>query len=319
MSKTPTAPKTLQEAIRYFTDPDTCLAFMVEIRWPDGVACPTCGHKDIRFLATRRLWECKAKHPKRQFSAKVGTIFEDSALGLDKWFAAIWLIANAKNGISSYEIGRSLGVTQKTGWFMLHRIRTAMKAGTFEKLSGRVEADETFIGPNPRMMHGRRRASVGANRADGGGWGPKLSKAIIVGLLDRKAGRVYAEVVPNVQAASLAPIIRENVAPGSEMITDALRSYHAIRDQYVHSVIDKTTAYVKGHVHTNGLENFWSLLKRTIKGTYVNVEPFHLGRYVDEQVYRYNQRKHPLGDGGRFVNVLRSVMGRRLTYAALTT
>ncbi len=317
MKTSPAAPKTLQEAIRYFTDPDTCLTFMVEIRWPDGVKCPGCGSADVRFLATRRLWECKTKHPKRQFSAKVGTIFEDSALGLDKWFAAIWLIANAKNGISSYEIGRALGVTQKTGWFMLHRIRTAMKAGTFEKLSGRVEADETFIGPDPRMMHASKREARGIGRADGAGYGPKLSKAIIAGLLDRKAGRIHAEVVPNVQAASLDPIIREHVAPGSEMITDALRSYHSVRDQYIHSVIDKTTAYVKGHVHTNGLENFWSLLKRMVRGTYVNVEPYHLGRYVDEEVFRFNMRK--MNDGGRFVHVLRSVMGRRLTYATLTT
>src|SRR3989442_7929893 len=147
MDKSPAAPKTLQEAIRYFTDPDTCLAFMVEIQWPNGVTCPTCGAKDVAFIPTRRLWECKAKHAKRQFSSKVGTIFEDSPLGLDKRFAAIWLIANAKNGISSYETGRALGVTQKTGWFMLHRIRVAMKTGTFQKLSGRVEADETFIGP----------------------------------------------------------------------------------------------------------------------------------------------------------------------------
>jgi transposase-like protein len=318
MSKTPAAPKTLQEAIRYFTDPDTCLAFMVEIRWPDGVSCPTCASKEVRFLATRHLWECKAKHPKRQFSAKVGTIFEDSALGLDKWFAAIWLIANAKNGISSYEIGRSLGVTQKTAWFMLHRIRLAMKTGTFRKLSGQVEADETFIGPNPRMMHAKRREALGAGR-DRSGYGANLSKAIIAGLLDRRLGQVHAEVVPDVQAATLGPIIRDNVAEGSEMITDALRSYWSVRDRYVHSVIDKTTAYVKGHVHTNGLENFWSLLKRMLRGTYVNVEAFHLGRYVDEQVFRYNQRKHERGDGGRFVNVLRSVMGRRLTYAALTT
>jgi hypothetical protein len=129
MDKTPNAPKTLQEAIRYFQDPDTCLAFMVEIRWPNGVSCPSCGATDPRFIATRRLWECKAKHPKRQFSAKVGTIFEDSPLGLDKWFAAIWLIANAKNGISSYEVHRALGVTQKTGWFMLHRVLREGRGG----------------------------------------------------------------------------------------------------------------------------------------------------------------------------------------------
>src|SRR5918999_1425688 len=139
MEESSKAPRTLQEAIQHFSDPDACLAFMVEIRWPNGVACPTCVSPHVRFISTRRLWECKAKHPKRQFSAKVGTIFEDSPIGLDKWLAAIWLIANAKNGISSYEIGRSLGVTQKTAWFMLHRVRKAMQNGSFAKLSGHVE------------------------------------------------------------------------------------------------------------------------------------------------------------------------------------
>jgi transposase-like protein len=234
MSKTPVTPKTLQEAIRYFTDPDTCLAFMVEIRWPNGVICPTCQSQEVRFIPTRRLWECKAKHPKRQFSAKVGTIFEDSALGLDKWFAAIWLIANAKNGISSYEIGRSLGVTQKTGWFMLHRIRLAMKTGTFRKLPGQVEADETFIGPNPRNMHFARRERLNVSRSPEQRY---MSKAIVAGLLERKRGRVHAEVVPDTTAASLMPPIRKRVAPGSEVITDMNQSYRYPGAEYVHSVI----------------------------------------------------------------------------------
>jgi transposase-like protein len=314
MDKTPAAPKTLQDAIRYFKDPDTCLAFMVEIRWPNGVSCPTCGATDARFIATRRLWECKARHPKRQFSAKVGTIFEDSPLGLDKWFAAIWLIANAKNGISSYEVHRALGVTQKTAWFMLHRIRVAMKTGTFVKMAGQVEADETFIGPDPMKMHGKRRERLAGTKREDQKY---ISKAVVAGVRDRKAGKVHAQVVPNVQAASLIPIIDERVQPGSEMITDMLRSYWQVRDTFIHSVIDKTKAYVKGHVHINGLENFWSLLKRTLRGTYVAVETPHLGAYVDEQVFRFNERG--LKDDGRFVQVLRSVMGRRLTYAALTT
>jgi len=320
MDKSPAAPKTLQEAIRYFTDPDTCLAFMVEIRWPNGVTCPTCGAADVRFIPTRRLWECKAKHAKRQFSSKVGTIFEDSPLGLDKWFAAIWLIANAKNGISSYEIGRALGVTQKTGWFMLHRIRVAMKTGTFIKLSGKVEADETFIGPNPKNMHAHKRERATGSRREDQRY---VSKAIVAGVLERNTrkghSRVHAEVVPTTRADHLIPVIQKRVEPGSEMITDMNRSYWQVRDAYIHSVIDKTVSYVKGHIHTNGLENFWSLLKRALKGTYVNVESFHLGAYVDEQVFRFNERSVAHGDGGRFVKVMQSVMGRRLTYATLTT
>jgi transposase-like protein len=309
------SPKTLAEAIRYYSDPDVCLTTMVEARWPNGVICPTCGAANPRFIATRRTWECRTKHPRRQFSAKVGTIFEDSPLPLETWFPAVWLIANAKNGISSHELGRSLGVTQKTAWFMLHRIRMAMKTGTFLKLSGKVEADETFIGPIAGRMHASRRAKMSAGRASGEGYGAKLSKAIVAGLLDRGKGRVHAEVVPSVRAEHLAPIIREHVEPQSEIISDALRSYHSVRDAYIHSVIDKTTAYVKGHVHTNGLENFWSLLKRGLRGTYVTVDAFHLHRYVDEQVFRYNERRD--NDGGRFGKVLRSVAGRRIDYRTL--
>lgn len=320
MDKSPTPPKTLQEAIRYFTDPDTCLAFMVEIRWPDGVSCPTCGSRSVLFIPTRRTWECREKHPRRQFSAKVGTIFEDSPLGLDKWFAAIWLIANAKNGISSYEIGRALAVTQKTGWFMLHRIRVAMKTGTFVKLSGRVEADETYIGGNPKNMHAHKRARLDSRRREDERY---VSKAIVAGVLERNArkghSRVHAEVVPNVRGESLIPIINRRVARQSELITDGHTAYQMARGEYIHSVIDKTVAYVQGHSHTNGLENFWSLLKRALKGTYIAVESFHLNAYVDEQVFRYNERRDPIGDGGRFTKVLQSVMGKRLTYAALTT
>ena len=238
----------------------------------------------------------------------------DRAIGLDKWFAATWLIANAKNGISSYEIGRALGVTQKTGWFMMHRIRLAMRTGTFRKLSGQVEADETFVGGESKYMHFHKREQKRVGK------GPDeryLNKTIVAGLL-RRGGRVRAKVVPDTKAGSLIPFVHRHVAPRSELITDKLMSYRYPGD-YLHSIIDKTKGYVRGHVHTNGLENFWSLLKRTIKGTYISVDPVHLNRYVDEQVYRYNQRKHTQGDGGRFVNVLRSVMGRRLTYAALTT
>lgn len=311
-----TGPKTLAEAIRYYSDPDVCLTTMVEARWPKGVRCPTCGAPKPRFIATRRLWECREQHPRKQFSAKVGTIFEDSPLPLQTWFPAVWLIANAKNGISSHEVGRALGVTQKTAWFMLHRIRLAMKTGTFLKLSGKVEADETFIGPNPRRMHHKkleeRRKAAGI--VDG-----KLSKAIVAGLLERGPkgrSRVHAQVVPNVRMENVVAPIEMHVEPGSEVITDMLRSYWAIRADYIHSVIDHTKMYVKGHVHTNGIENFWSLLKRMIRGTYVDVAPFHLNAYVDEEVFRFNERHD--NDGGRFAKILRSVTDRRITYRRLT-
>jgi len=314
MNKTAALPETLVEAVRYFSDPAVCLNFLAGIRWPHGVTCPECGSRSVTFLANQRRWKCRENHPRRQFSVKVGTIFEDSPIGLDKWLPAVWMIVNDKNGISSYELARALGVTQKTGWFMLHRIRLAMKVGGFQKFSGMVEADETFIGPNPKNMHAHKRERLTGSRTESQRY---ISKAIVAGLLDRGKKRVHAEVVPTVRAIDLAPIIRDRVEPRSEIITDMLRSYWNIRDEYVHSVIDKTTAYVKGHVHTNGLENFWSLLKRALRGTYVSVDAFHLHRYVDE--FRYNERLDPAGDAGRFLTALRAVVGKRLTYRDLTT
>jgi len=155
-------PKTVQETIQFFGDPDSCLQASAARRWPDGLACPTCGRKDARFLANQRKWQCKSDHAKRQFSAKVGTIMEDSPLGLHKWLPAIWLLANCKNGISSYELARDLGITQKSAWFMLHRIRFAMQSKDGGKLGGRVEADETFIGNKARNMHARKRRALKA-------------------------------------------------------------------------------------------------------------------------------------------------------------
>jgi hypothetical protein len=301
------------DAIRYFADPNVTLDLMVAIRWPDGVVCPTCGSKEVAFLKTRRLWKCKNRHPKQQFSAKVGTIFEDSPIGLDKWFTAMWLIANCKNGISSYEIARDLHVTQKTAWFMDHRIRFAMKTGSFEKMKGEVEADETFIGGLARFMHKDRREAV--IKGTGG-----AGKVAVMGLLERhgkdQISRVRAKVLRNVRAVSLHKEINENVEAGSEMFTDAWVGYKHIDRNYVHNVIDHAEKYAEGRVHVNGIENFWSLLKRGIKGTYVSVEPFHLFRYLDEQAFRFNMRKN--SDGQRFIETLSGVTGRRVTYKELT-
>jgi transposase-like protein len=306
-------PKTLVEAIRFYSDPDHCQAVMVEVRWPRGVACPTCGRPDVRYIATRRLWECKTAHPRKQFSAKVGTIFEDSPLGLDKWLTAVWLVANCKNGVSSYEVARALGVTQKTAWFMMHRIRAAMRTGSFRKLSGEVEVDETFIGGKARFMHHDKRVA----RIKGTG---SMGKTAVMGMLERHGpdghSVVTTKVVPNIRRRTLAPEVRATVEPGSDVFTDALSSYDDLGRDYMHDMIDHAETYVRGRVHTNGLENFWSLLKRALKGTYVSVEPFHLFRYLDEQSFRYNQRHGH--DGNRFLSVLRSVVGRRLTYKRLT-
>jgi transposase-like protein len=302
-------PNTLQEAILHFSDPDRCLALMVKSRWPDGVVkCPTCGSDQVAFRANRRLWECKAKHPKRQFSVKVGTVFEDSPIGLDKWFTAAWLVANRKNGVSSYEIHRALKVTQKTAWFMDHRIRLAMQSGTFEKVAGEFEVDESFIGGAARFMHKDKKAKITGT----GGAG----KAIVMGLVDRKTKKVRLRHVADTSGPTLQGFVREYVQGGSYIFSDAWRSYNGLSADYVHQVIDHAQSYVEGNVHTNTIENFWSLLKRGLKGTYIAVEPFHLFRYLDEQAFRYNERKND--DGGRFLEVLNGLVGRRLTYQKLT-
>ena len=297
----------LLEAIRYFSDLIVCLEAVSKAKWPKGPECPRCQSKRLSFLKTRLMWTCL--ECRKQFSVKVGTIFEDSAIGLDKWLTAMWLLANCKNGVSSYEIGRALSVTQKTAWFMLHRIRYAQHHGTINKMTGTVEADETFIGGKARNMHADKRAEKIHGRGPDG-------KAIVFGLLDRETGEVRTSVVGTRRKHHLHGAIRENVAPGAELNTDALKSYDGL-NEYTHKVVDHAEAYVDGSVHTNRLENFWSLLKRTIKGTYVSIEPFHLFRYLDEQSFRFNERKDT--DAQRFQKVLNSVAGKRLTWDILTS
>jgi len=245
-------PTNLLEAVRSFADPDRALAFMGMLRWPDGVVrCPNCGSDDVRFISTRRLWECKSKHAKRQFSIKVGTIFEDSPLGMDKWLPAIWMIANDKNGISSAELARSIGVTQKSAWFMLHRIRLAMQTGTFRRMSGEVEADETFIGGRSMFMHKEKRERVMKGRRGG-----PVGKQAVLGLLERHGpdghSVVRTKVVPNVRLKTLSPEVREHVVEDSAVFTDASYSYRTLHDAYAHEVVDHAEEYVRGRVHTNG-------------------------------------------------------------------
>jgi transposase-like protein len=308
----PHEPQTLTEAILYFSDPDVALSTMVELRWPDGVTCPECGRTDVRFIATRRMWECRGTHVRKQFTAKRGTIFEDSPLGLDKWFAAIWMIANCKNGVSSYEIHRGIGVTQKTAWFMLHRIRLAMETGSFLKGPGDHEADETFIGGLAKNMHkSRREKTIKARGASG--------KAVVMGVLRRgsevETSKVVARHIEDTSHGNLVPLIHENVEHGSYVYTDAHAGYLGLKPMFVHQTVDHAVAYVNGAVHTNGLENFWALFKRAIKGTYVSIEPVHLNAYVVEETFRFNERKD--NDGGRFRKVLGSVTGKRIQYKDL--
>jgi transposase-like protein len=308
MSTQEPRPKSLIEAIRYFSDIDTCTSFVAELRWPNGPVCPRCGCVEYSYLKTRRLWKCKAC--KKQYSVKLGTIFEDSALGLDKWLPAIWLIANSKNGISSHELARALKITQKSAWFMLHRIRLAMQTESF-MLSGEVEVDETFIGGKGNNMHRSVREKRGLTKGGGSD-----GKTPILGMKER-GGQVRAEVIPNAKSDTLKPRVHKAVQAGSTLYTDQWKGYHGLDENFDHQTINHAEHYVDGRVHTNGIENFWSLLKRSLHGTYVSVDPSHLFRYLDERVFTFNQRY--LNDYGRFELVLHAVTGRRLTYLELTS
>ena len=301
-------PKTLQEAIIYFADPVNCREYLVVRRWPNGVTCPRCGSQNVLFLEKYNRWHCREKHDAPQFTLKTGTVMEDSPIGLDKWMTAMWQIVNCKNGISSYEIHRALGITQKTAWFLDHRIRLALTSGSFEKLTGEIEADETFIGGKARNMH------VGKRQRRITGTGGK-DKTAVMGIMER-GGKVRTVVIANRKKKALQAQVKKHVEAGSALYTDALLSYEGLAGDYAHQVVDHAVQYVDGRVHTNGLENFWSLLKRGIAGTYVSVEPFHLFRYLDEQAYRFNNRK--MNDAERFDMAVKGIVGKRLTFADVT-
>jgi transposase-like protein len=305
-------PETLQEAIIFFADPENCRKFMTELRWPDGkVLCPHCGSDDVEYLPNARVFKCYQKHPRQKFSLKVGTGFEDSAIGLDKWLPVMWLVVNSKNGISSWEIHRAMGVTQKTAWFMLQRARLAMQDPKASKLSGEIEVDETFIGGKARNMNKDRKERAMQGRTGGAG-----HKTGVQGVLER-GGQVRTAVLSRPHHGwDLVKNVKDHVEPGSNVFSDELIAYFSLSADYAHEVVNHAEAYVRGNVHVNGLENFWSLLKRGLGGTYVSVEPFHLFRYVDEQAFRFNNRR--AGDSDRFVAVMKQIIGKRLTYAEVT-
>ena len=306
-------PQTLLEAVRYFSDIDVCHEYMIKIRWPDGnIKCPKCGCDRIGRIASRRMLQCREKSCRKQFSTKCGTIFEDSPLGLDKWFTCVWLIVNAKNGISSHELSRALGVSQKSTWHMLHRVRAAMKTKSFKKITGTIESDESFIGGKAKNMHAKKRREKIQGRGT-------VGKTVVHGVIERPedengTSRVDVAVVPNQKAKTLQPRVRDRVEKGARVFTDSLASYESLSDEYVHQMVEHAKGeYVKdGDVHTNCMENFWALLKRALSGTYVCVTPKHLEPYCDEQVFRFNERDRT--DSGRFELAMKSVIGVRLTW-----
>jgi transposase-like protein len=320
-------PKTLQKAIQHFSDEQICIDTVAALRWPDGPVCPACGHKEHYYLKTQKRWKCK--ECTKQFSVKLGTIFEDSPITLDKWLISLWMLVNCKNGVSSYEISRALGITQKSAWFVLQRLRLALQDGSVEKFGGsgsEVEVDETYVGQKSQNMHKSRKLRFQQLRNMHQDTNTPTNsryygKTAVMGLLDREQRKVRATVVPNVKRETLQNVILKEVEHGSKVYTDQLVSYNNLTAKYAHEVVNHLEGYVNGRVHTNGLENFWSLLKRSLHGSYVAVEPFHLFRYVDEQVFRYNNRgskKQKVSDSERFELALSQVAGKRLTFAEVT-
>jgi transposase-like protein len=310
-------PKTLQEAILYFSDHEVCDQTLAAMRWPNGVECPACGHKEHYYLAKQRRWKCKECW--KQFTVKMGTVFTESPIGLDKWLVALWMLVNDKNGISSYELGKAIGISQKSAWFVLHRLRLALQDGSIVKLGGNgspVEVDETFIGGKARNMHKAKRLKLSAGRGLQGG----NAKTIVMGMLER-GGKVKTQIISERNRKTLHAVIRESVETGAQIMTDELHSYYGLSDEYVHEIVNHAEVYVNGHISTNGIENFWSLLKRGLNGTYVSVEPFHLFRYLDEQMFRFDNRStkfKKVSDLDRFKLALSQVAGKRLTFAEVT-
>jgi transposase-like protein len=308
-------PTTLIEAIRYFSDAQTCINAVAYLRWEDGSpVCPKCraaqGERNHYWLAAQKRWKCYAC--RKQFSVKVGTIFEDSPIGLDKWLTALWLLVNCKNGVSSYEVSRDLGISQKAAWFVLQRLRHVLKDTAVVPMNGPVEADESFHGGKPKNMHRSRRLKLqlGAN-----GYAEKTA---VFGMLDRETRKVRAQVVPNIKRETLQKAILDRVGFGSTVYTDGWLGYVGLDTKgFIHDTVNHVEEYVRGQVHTQAIENFWSLLKRGLNGTYVAVEPYHMDRYLDEAMFRFNHRINHT-DSSRFVQALSQVVNRRLTYKELT-
>lgn len=300
-------PTNLTQAIRYFSDDDRAFEFVKLMRWPDGVTCPRCDSGRLSFLTTRKMWKCL--DCKRQFSVRVGTIFEGSPLPFSTWLPAIWLIANSKNGISSHELGRALGITQKTAWYMLHRIRKAMADGTVGLMAGVIEVDETYVGGAAKNMHRDRRAYAVTGR---GG----VDKIAIQGIRER-GGKMRGAVLHGTTAADVEDNIYKWVAVGSTIYTDKFAGYKGLAANFVHGTVDhQKRQYVDGAIHVNSVENFWTLFKRAWRGTYTKHNFEHAHRYLDERLFSFNLRG--LTDLERCQAVLGQVTGRRMTWAELT-
>lgn len=298
------------EAVHYFADPRVCNDLMREIKWPGGEpVCPVCSNESCSEMPTRPNWiKCNRASCQKQFSYKVGTIFEDSPLPLDKWFVALWSVVNCKNGISSHELGRAIGVTQRTAWFMAQRLRRALENDSGHKLAGEVESDETYVGGLAKNMHRKRRAK----KITGRGGADKTPVQCVV----QRDGDARTFVVGATDGETLRGNVLRNVERETALYTDDATALAALDGVFRRESVNHSAGeFVRGRAHTNTVECFFSLLKRAIKGTYVAVSPWHLFRYCQEQGFRFNLRQ--LNDAGRFLNALRGVVGKRLTYREL--
>ncbi|HEY2445181.1 MAG TPA: IS1595 family transposase [Rhizomicrobium sp.] len=297
----------LLELMRALPDEQTAIDHFTAIRWRDGEFCPYCGSTSLYHFSDKRTHKCA--DCRQRFSIKVGTIFEDSKLSLRTWMLAVWYVTQHKKIISSVQLAKDLDITQKSAWFVMHRLRHAARTRSFNKpMGGEVEIDETFVGGKARNKRYSQRGKSGVT----GGTG----KAIVVGALQRK-GRVVARVVENVRAETLERFVDETVSPSVELVaTDKWVGYKHLGKKYPHVAVDHADGeYVRGRAHTNGVESFWAQLKRQIYGTHHWVSRKHLERYVDESTWRHNRRDLP--EAPRFDSLLEMSDGRRLRYAEL--
>lgn len=304
----PQTPGTLLAAMRYY-DAETARAYITSIKWPDGPCCPKCGSVNVAEIPTRARFRCRERGCRTQFSLITGTIMESTHLRLDQWIAAVWMIANCRNGVSSCEIARTIGCKQQSAWHLLHRVRHILAPETEGQFKGEVEADETFVGGLFKFMSESRRKRAENNGRPNG-------KSVVHAMKERETGMIRAEVIPAAKLEYVRDAVMENVAEGSTLYTDSARVYDWAAQVYKHETVNHNVEYVRGRCHTNGLENYFNCLRRGLKGTYIKAHHEHLTAYVNEQTYRFNRRKD--SDWQRFDRAMRQIVGKRLTYKELT-
>jgi transposase-like protein len=302
--------KSLLQVLDFFKEESTCVSYLANSRWGDTPTCPHCGN--IGAYITNRGYKCKAKECAKKFTVITGTIFENSKISLRTWYAAMYLCTAHKKGISSLQLSRDLNLTQKTAWFVLHRIREMLNSNQNEHLDGIIEVDETYVGGSVKNKSNKKRKEL---HASGEVWAKKTS---VLALVNRESGHVRTHVIKanTVKYSEVLPVLQANVSENSIIFTDSSTMYGSLKHSFKHDTVNHfSKEYARGEVHTNTIEGFFSLLKRGINGIYHQVSPKHLHRYCHEFGYRYNTRK--ITDCTRFDDALKNVDNVRLTYKAL--